>query len=184
MSLSTPQNCLPSALPTGREKPVPTGSINTRSARSRKAELVVDELERTARVAREVFDHGAARAEDAHVQPRRGRARPAVVREHDGPRARVLALPHVGSEAEERDRLVLVVLHQQRAGRRLVVDRLAADADLVARRPHLAARGSASLPCPCPCPARPAWARRRRESQWVRRAREGQRARQPGRNFS
>ena len=35
MSWSTPQKSLPSPLPTAREKPVPTGSIITRSARSR-----------------------------------------------------------------------------------------------------------------------------------------------------
>ena len=82
------------------------------------AELVVDRAERAARVALDVGQHGALRAEDAHVQPGRRRAGPAVVGEQDRPRARIAAVLGVGREAEERDRLVLVVLHQHRARRR------------------------------------------------------------------
>ena len=105
-----------SPLPTIREKPVPTGSIITRSARSST-----------------LYSFSTLR---------KG---PVVVGKHQRTGGGILAVLDVGREAEQGNGLVLVVLHQQGAGGDRIGDRLAADARLVPGHPGLRLRGRVGL---------------------------------------
>ena len=98
----TPQYSLPSVLPSGRLKPVPTGSMKTMSVTSSR----LSGLSRIGKggaavVARVGRDRHPLRPEGAHVQPQRARAGAAVEQEGDRP-VRVARLLHVGDREEAR----------------------------------------------------------------------------------
>ena len=95
------------------------------------AVLVIDAAIRSV-VAETCIGHdGTLRAEDAHMQPDRRGTRAAVVREHDRALAFVRSFRDIGRIADQRLRLVLVVLHQHRAGSNGVSDFLTADASFM-----------------------------------------------------